>query len=108
MRMKDDYMKNGQLKPAYNVQITTENQFILNYSIHQKPGDTTTLIPHLKLMKDLIGFIPKNIIADAGYGSQENYQYLKDSKLSNYVKYNTWLKDFRDKKVSKFYSLCFS
>src|SRR5699024_6175609 len=26
MRMKDDYMKNGQLKPGYNVQIATESQ----------------------------------------------------------------------------------
>lgn len=28
MRMKDDHMRNGQLKPGYNVQIGTENQFL--------------------------------------------------------------------------------
>jgi len=31
MRMKDDYMKNGQLKAGYNVQIATEGQFTLAY-----------------------------------------------------------------------------
>src|SRR5665647_3399589 len=32
MRMKEDHMKNGQLKPGYNVQISTSNQFIVNYT----------------------------------------------------------------------------
>ncbi|MFI3248739.1 MAG: hypothetical protein R3Y39_06380 [Rikenellaceae bacterium] len=47
MRMKEDAMVNGQLKPAYNVQISTENQLITNYGIYQRPGDTATLIPYL-------------------------------------------------------------
>lgn len=105
MRMKEDHMKNGQLKPAYNVQISTEDQFILNYTIHQKPGDTTTLIPHLNIMRERIGLIPPNIIADAGYGSLENYEFLSENKLKNFVKYNNWLKDFRGKSTSKIYVL---
>jgi len=88
MRMKEDHMRNGQLKPGYNVQIGTENQFILGYSIHQKPTDTTTLIPHLEKLKIKYGKLPENIIADAGYGSEENYTYLKNEKLGVYVKYN--------------------
>ncbi len=47
MRMKEDHMLNGQLKPAYNVQISTNNQFIASYSIHQKTTDTNTPITHL-------------------------------------------------------------
>ena len=47
MRMKEDHMLNGQLKPAYNLQISTNNQFIASYSIHQKTTDTHTLIPHI-------------------------------------------------------------
>ena len=42
MRMKEDYMKNGQLKPGYNPQISTNKQFILNYTLHQCAGDTST------------------------------------------------------------------
>ena len=87
MRMKEDPMKNGQLKACYNVQIGTENQFILGYSLHQKPADTTTLIPHMKKLNKLIGRMPGNIIADAGYGSEENYAYIENQGLGNYVKY---------------------
>lgn len=43
MRMKEDHMKNGQLKPAYNIQISTNNQFIASYSLHQQTTDTGTL-----------------------------------------------------------------
>jgi hypothetical protein len=46
MRMKEDYMKNGQLKPGYNAQISTNNQFVVNYSLHPNPTDTRTLIAH--------------------------------------------------------------
>ena len=87
MRMKEDPMKNGQLKAGYNVQIGTENQFILGYSIHQKPTDTTTLIPHMKKLYEMMGRFPVNIIADAGYGSEENYNFIEFEKLGNYVKY---------------------
>lgn len=47
MRMKEDYMRNGQLKPAYNVKISTNNQFIVNYTLHQNTTDTNTLIQHI-------------------------------------------------------------
>ena len=33
MRMKEDNMKNGQLKAAYNLQIATEKQFVLHYDV---------------------------------------------------------------------------
>jgi transposase len=81
MRMKEDPMKNGQLKPGYNVQVGTENQFILFYSIHQRPTDTRCLIPHLEKLTSTSLPMPKTIIADAGYGSEENYVYaLGDEK----------------------------
>lgn len=98
MRMKEDHMKNGQLKPGYNVQIGTENQFIVGYSIHQKPGDTSCMKGHLETLKTMLdGKLPKNIIADAGYGSEENYEYLEDNQLGHYVKYNTFHKENSEK-----------
>jgi transposase len=39
MRMKDDHMKNGQLKPAYNVQVCTENQFFTHFDFFPNPTD---------------------------------------------------------------------
>lgn len=93
MRMKEDHMLNGQLKPGYNIQMGTENQFIVGYSIHQRAGDTACLIPHLDQVKDQLGVLPKKIVADAGYGSEENYQYLENEHLENYVKFNTFHKE---------------
>ncbi len=97
MRMKDDHMKNGQLKPAYNAQISTENQFITHASIHQTPGDTTTLSSHLKGFEDSTGKQSKQVVADAGYGSEENYEMLEEKQIEAYVKYNYFHKEQKRK-----------
>ena len=93
MRMKEDHMRNGQLKPGYNVQVGTENQFIVGYSLHQRPTDTRCLIPHLEKVKETLGKLPKTIIADAGYGSEENYARLEQEDCKALVKYNTFHKE---------------
>ena len=88
MRMKEDHMKNGQLKPAYNVQISTEEQFLTNFSLHQRPGDTATLEPHLEQFKDLYQRQSDTVVADAGYGSEQNYEYAENENIEAYIKYN--------------------
>ncbi|OMF77028.1 transposase, partial [Paenibacillus sp. FSL R7-0333] len=93
MRMKEDHMQNGQLKPGYNLQIGTENQFIVAYSLHQRPGDPRCLEPHLAKTKQFLGKLPKTVIADAGYGSEENYAYLEKSGIQAVVKYSTYHKE---------------
>jgi len=95
MRMKDDYMKNGQLKPGYNLQMGTEGQFVVGFSVHQRPGDPGCLVPHLNGVKDKLGRLPKKVIADSGYGSEENYAYLEQEQVGSYVKYNTFGKEQR-------------
>jgi transposase len=97
MRMKDDHMKNGQLKPAYNAQISTENQFITHVSIHQKPNDTTTLGPHLGGFEKAYQKQSKEVVADAGYGSEENYEILESKEVTAYVKYNYFHKEQKKK-----------
>ncbi len=47
MRMKEDHMKNGQLKPGYDLQIATNSQFVFCYNVYQNPTDTRTMIPFL-------------------------------------------------------------
>lgn len=88
---------NGQFKPAYNTQISTENQFILHYTIHQQTTDTTTLPEHLEKFKETFGREVfeniKSITTDAGYGSEENYEYLEQNGIDAYVKYNTFDKE---------------
>ncbi|WP_080836728.1 IS1182 family transposase [Cohnella massiliensis] len=90
MRMKEDHMRNGQLKPGYNVQIGTENQFIVGYSLHQRPTDTRCLIPHLEKIKSQFGKKPSTVIADAGYGGEENYDYWGQNEVEAIVKYSTY------------------
>ncbi len=93
MRLKDDHMQNGQLKPAYNTQISTEDQFITHYSIHQTAGDTTTLETHLDGFEQQYGKQSKEVIADAGYGSEENYEMMEQKQIDAYVKYNYFHKE---------------
>lgn len=88
MRMKEDHMRNGQLKPGYNVQTGTQKQFILGYSIHRRAGDTCCLKEHIEKLKEWMGKYPQKLIADAGYGSEENYSYLDEKGIAAYVKDN--------------------
>lgn len=97
MRLKEDAMGNGQLKPAYNVQISTENQFITNYGIYQRPGDTATLVPYLESFRTRYNHISEEIVADAGYGSQQNYEYMIEHGIIPYVKYNYFHKELKRK-----------
>ncbi len=88
MRMKEDHMLNGQLKPGYNWQISTQNQYILGYTMHQSTTDTNTLPAHMESLKENLGKMPDVLVADAGYGSEENYQYLEKNGVEAFVKYN--------------------
>jgi hypothetical protein len=94
MRMKEDRgAEKPWPKPAYNVQIGTEGQFIVGFSVHGRAGDTACLIPHLENLRTQFGRLPKNIVTDAGYGSEENYAYLEEHSLGNFLKYNTFYQD---------------
>ncbi len=93
MRMKEDHMRNGQLKPGYNVQLATENRYVLHVSVHQRATDTTTLKGHLAGLERVTGQRPRRAVADAGYGSLENYEYLADKQIEAYIKYNTFDKE---------------
>ena len=86
MRMKEDHMRNGQLKPAYNVQIGVESEYIVGIGLYSNPTDTTTLIPFLERLRKNIGRKYTNIIADAGYASEENYTYLEENEQNAYIK----------------------
>jgi hypothetical protein len=88
MRMKEDHMGNGQLKPAYNVQISTNQQYIASYSIHQNPTDTSTLVTHISEHIKNYKIKPSCLTADAGYGSEQNYQWLENKGITGYVKHN--------------------
>lgn len=78
--MKEDHMKNGQLKPGYNIQAATTNQYIVDFALFPNPTDFRTFEPFLDQMKSR-GILDKfqNIVADAGYGSEYNYSILEEN-----------------------------
>ena len=86
MRMKEDAMMNGQLKPAYNLQHGVDSEYITWLTIGPQPTDTTTLIPFLKDAEQHLKFKYKNITADAGYESEENYLYLEENGQVAFIK----------------------
>lgn len=88
MRMKDDHMQNGQLKPAYNLQIGTENQFITHFDFFPNPTDTLTMVPFFEGWQERYQKTPNTAVADAGYGSEENYGFMEKNDIEAFVKYN--------------------
>lgn len=100
MRMKEDHMRNGQLKPGYNVQIGVESEYIIGVGLFPNPTDTTTLIPFLERVQNGCGRKCRNIIADAGYSSEENYTYLENKQINAYIKPS----DYEVRKTKRFKS----
>ncbi len=100
MWMKEDHMLNEQLKPAYNLQLSTNKQYIRYYSMHHNPTDTKTLTIYLEGFETSLGKPPKELVADAGYGSLENYKLLKNKKIKAYVKYNYFNKGQKSKQIT--------
>ena len=98
MHMKEDYMRNGQLKAGYNVQIGVTDEYILHLDIFQDRSDYQTFIPFLEGYQKAHGYYPPYPVADAGYGGLRNYQYLKDHDMGLYQKYAMYRKETADQK----------
>lgn len=101
MRMKEDHMRNGQLKPGYNIQIGVSDEYIIHLMVSQERSDFGTFQPFLNSYEKLHGKFPTYPVADAGYGSLDNYRYLKDNKMELFQKYSMFEKDTTDKKRIK-------
>ena len=92
MKMKEDAMLNGQLKPAYNLQHGVDAEYITWLDVTQRPSDTRTLIPFLKDMEEHLSFRYRDIVADAGYESEENYLYMEENGQIAFIKPNNYEK----------------
>ncbi len=92
MHMKEDHMKNGQLKPGYNIQIGVEGEYIVGVDVSSERSDQLTLIPFLDKLEKGLPIKFENVIADAGYESEENYNYLSENKQNSYIKPQTYEK----------------
>ena len=86
MRMKEDHMRNGQLKPAYNVQIAVNSEYITGVGVFSNRTDYGTLIPFLRGLEHHHEARYEEITADAGYERLENYLYLESTGQMSFIK----------------------
>ena len=104
MHMKDDHMRNAQLKPGYNVQIAVDSEYIVAAEIFQDRNDVWTLVPFLQRLEANLRFRYPSVTADSGYESEEAYEYLKSQDQIPYIKpqtYEKWKKRSFKKDISK-------
>lgn len=90
MHMKEDHMRNSQLKPGYNVQIGVEGEYIVGIDISSKRSDQLTLVPFLEKLNKNLPRKYRHIITDAGYESEENYVYLEEQEQKAFIKPQTY------------------
>ena len=88
MHMKEDHMRNGQLKPGYNVNVATSNEFIIGTYISPDRSDVQTLIPFMEqLTTTYSGHVIEKTTVDSGYESEENYCWFEEHQgMELYVK----------------------
>ena len=103
MRMKEDHMRNGQLKPAYNLQIAVENYFIVHGYVSNDRTDYNTLIPVLEKHRKAFGDALEAVTADSGYCCEKNLLYLKEKGIRSFIK----LQDHRED-IGKYYNMTYA
>lgn len=86
MHLKEDHMRNSQLKPAYNVQIAVDAEYIVATEIFNERNDVNTFVPFMKKIENQLGFKYMYPTADAGYESEENYTYFENNGQKAYIK----------------------
>lgn len=100
MRMKEDAMMNGQLKPGYNLQLAVSDGYVTAVGTYQERNDQGTFSSMADKLHAMYGFYPTDIVADAGYGSIENYLACRERKMRPYVKYAMYSKE-KERKYRK-------
>ncbi len=98
MRIKRDYMGNDQLLPAYNLQFGICDEYIAVADVNQYASDTDCFIPLMYKFKGFYGFYPKYPVADAGYGTQNNYIFCEEHGMEKFMKFAMYKKETTDNK----------
>lgn len=98
MRIKKDYMGNDQLLPAYNIQVGVADEYIAVVDVNSYRSDMDCFIPLMEKFKNVYGFYPKYPVADAGYGSYNNYLFCELNDIEKFMKFTMYEKETKDKK----------
>ena len=98
MRVKRDYMGNDQLLPAYNLQAAVCDEYLAVVDVRQYASDTECFVPLMEKFSQMYGHYPRYPVADAGYGSFNNYIYCEEHGMEKYMKFPMFAKETKDKK----------
>jgi transposase len=98
MRIKRDYMGNDQLLPSYNLQTAVCDEYIAVVDVKPYASDMECFVPLLEKFNKSYGHYPKYPVADAGYGSYNNYLYCEEHGMEKYMKFTMFEKETTDKK----------
>lgn len=98
MRLKRDYMGNDQLLPAYNLQAAICDEYIAVVEAKPYASDMECFVPLMEKFNQMYGHYPKYPVADAGYGSYNNYLYCEEHGMEKYMKFTMFKKETTDKK----------
>ena len=98
MRLKRDYMGNDQLLPAYNLQPAVCDEYIAVVDVKPYASDMECFVPLMEKYHKTYGRYPKYPVADAGYGSYNNYLYCEEHGMEKYMKFTMFKKETSDKK----------
>ena len=98
MRMKKDYMGNDQLLPGYNIQLGVCDEYIAVFDVKQYASDMECFKPLIEKFNQIYEKYPEYPVADAGYGSFNNYLYCEEHSMKKYMKFTMYEKESKDKK----------
>ena len=96
MRLKQDYMGNDQLLPAYNMQVAVCDEYVAVIDAKQYASDMDCFIPLMEKFKAMYGYYPRYPVADAGYGSYNNYLYCEEHDMEKYMKFTMYEKTVKN------------
>ena len=97
MRIKRDYMGNDQLLPAYNLQVAICDEYIAVVDVKPYASDLECFVPLMEKFNRIYGHYPKYPVADAGYGSYNNYLYCEEHGMEKFMKFTMFKKETTDK-----------
>lgn len=98
MRIKCDYMGNDQLLPAYNMQAAVCDEYIAVIDAKPYASDMEYFVPLMEKLNATYGHYPMYPVADAGYGSYNNYIYCEEHDMKKYMKFTMFEKETKDSK----------
>ena len=98
MRIKRDYMGNDQLLPTYNVQTAICDEYIAVIDVKQYASGMDCFIPLMEKFNNLYGTYPEYPVADACYGSFNNYLYCEEHGMKKFIKFTMFEKETKNEK----------